>query len=66
MLGGYLSMILWMGGMKFTLVSRAALLNQVSTILVFAFATVLPREPLTPRRGAAIAMATAGAVLVIA
>ena len=52
-------------GMKYCEVSRSALLNQLSTIFIFLFATVILKERLTLRRGLAIALAVAGAYLVI-
>ena len=63
--GTYLAMVAWVGGMKYCAVSRAALLNQLSTIFIFVFATVFLKERLTARRGAAIALAVAGAYLVV-
>ena len=50
--GTYLAMVAWVGGMKYCAVSRAALLNQLSTIFIFVFATVFLKERLTARRGA--------------
>ncbi len=63
-LGAYLSMTAWLGGFKFTLVSVAAVLNQLSTIFIFLLAAVFLREPMTKRRTLAVAMAVAGALLV--
>ncbi len=63
--GTYLAMMCWIGGMKYTEVSRAALLNQLSTIFIFVLATVVLREPLTIRRLTAIGLAAGGAVLVV-
>jgi drug/metabolite transporter (DMT)-like permease len=63
--GTYLAMVFWLGGMKFTDVSRAALLNQLSTIFIFVLATLILREPLNARRVVAIALALAGALLVL-
>jgi drug/metabolite transporter (DMT)-like permease len=64
--GSYIAMIAWVGGMKYCEVSRAALLNQLSTIFIFIFATVFLKERLTVRRSLAIALAVAGAYLVVA
>jgi drug/metabolite transporter (DMT)-like permease len=64
--GTYLAMTAWVGGMKYCDVSRSALLNQLSTIFIFALATVVLKERLTARRGVAIALAMVGAYLVIA
>jgi len=65
LLGSYIAMMVWVGGMKYCEVSRSALLNQLSTIFIFLFATVILKERLTLRRGLAIALAVAGAYLVI-
>jgi drug/metabolite transporter (DMT)-like permease len=52
--------------MKHTDVSRAALLNQLSTIFIFVLATIFLREALTTRRVIAIILACIGALLVVA
>jgi drug/metabolite transporter (DMT)-like permease len=64
-LGPYLAMTSWIGGMKLIAVSRATLLNQLSTIFLFVLATVILKEPLTSRRALAVALALGGAVLVV-
>jgi drug/metabolite transporter (DMT)-like permease len=64
-LGTYMAMSCWIGGMKYTEVSRAALLNQLSTIFIFILAVAVLREPLTWRRALSVALAVAGALLVI-
>jgi drug/metabolite transporter (DMT)-like permease len=64
--GTYLAMVAWLGGMKYTEVSAASLLNQLSTIFIFILATAVLREPLTRRRVGAIALAFSGAMLVLA
>jgi drug/metabolite transporter (DMT)-like permease len=63
-LGAYVSMILWLGGMKFTQVSTASALNQTSNLLAFLFAALLLHEPLTKSRIAGIVLGVAGAYLV--
>lgn len=63
--GTYLAMVCWLGGMKHTDVSRAAILNQLSTIFIFVLATLFLREPLTTRRVIAIVLAGLGALLVV-
>jgi drug/metabolite transporter (DMT)-like permease len=62
-LGSYLSMIAWMGGMKYALASVAAALNQLSTVFIFIMAIVFLKEKATPLKVAAVAMAAAGAIL---
>jgi len=62
--GGYLSMILWLAGMKFTQASVASALNETSTIFIFILSALLLREPITGRRSAGIILGFLGAVLV--
>lgn len=64
-IGSYLAVALWLAGMKFDDVSRAALLNQMSTVFIFVLAVVALGEPLSRRRLAAVALAVAGAALVL-
>ncbi len=62
--GGYVAMIFWLGGMKLTQVSVASALNQTNTIFVLLFAAWLLHERITRTRVAAIVVAFAGAILV--
>jgi drug/metabolite transporter (DMT)-like permease len=64
LLGAYLGMVFWLAGMKYTLVSIATALSQTSNLLIFAFAALLLKEPITSRRLAGILMALAGALLI--
>ena len=64
-LGTYLAMTMWVGGMKYIEVSKAALLNQLSTIFIFILAIIFLKEQLTKRRVAAIVTALTGAGCVI-
>jgi len=61
--GNYLAMLAWLAGYKYTLVSVAAILNQLSTIFTFLLAAIFLREPVTSRRMIAIALAVCGALL---
>ena len=63
--GNYIALLLWVAGMKYTTVSRAGVLNQMSTIFLFILATVWLKEKMTAQRLAAILLAVAGAYLVI-
>jgi drug/metabolite transporter (DMT)-like permease len=63
--GTYVAMACWIGGMKLADVSRAALLNQLATFFIIVFATLFLREPFGWRRGVAVALALAGALLVV-
>jgi drug/metabolite transporter (DMT)-like permease len=64
-LGGAFSMLAWIAGFAMTDATRAAILNQLSTIFVFVLAAVVLKEPFAPRRVAAILLAFTGALLVI-
>jgi len=61
--GNYMAMLAWLAGFKYTLVSVAAILNQLSTIFTFILAAVFLKEPVTLPRMIAIAMAVSGALL---
>jgi DME family drug/metabolite transporter len=62
-LGTYLSIVAWMGAMKYTDASVAAALSQTSTAFTFVFAAVFLREKPTPGKAAAVVLALAGAFL---
>lgn len=63
--GSYLSLILWLAGMKFTQASTAAALNQTSSIFVFIFAALLLKEPINLFRTIGIVLAVIGAFMVM-
>jgi len=63
--GTYLALTAWLAGMKFTRVSIAAPLNQLSNIFTFILAALLLKEPVTPRKVVAILIAFLGALLVV-
>ena len=62
-LGSYLAMLMWLAGMKYTMISVAAVLNQLSTIFIFIFAAFFLQEPITKRKIISICFASAGAIL---
>ncbi|MEW5795195.1 MAG: DMT family transporter [Candidatus Zixiibacteriota bacterium] len=64
-LGAYLSMVLWLAGMKYTQAATAAALNQTSNIFVFVFAAFILREQITAVRLIAIVLGVTGAFLVM-
>lgn len=64
-LGGYLALIAWMVGMKFTQASVASALNQMSTIFIFILGVIFLREGINSRKTIAMVMAIAGLLLVI-
>lgn len=63
-LGSYVSLILWIAGMKYTKVGVAAILNQSSVIYILFLAALFLGEPFTRRKAVASALALAGIILV--
>jgi drug/metabolite transporter (DMT)-like permease len=61
--GSYLSLILWMGGMKYAKASVASVLNQLNTIFIVIIAAVFLREKLTGWKLLAVVLALVGACL---
>jgi drug/metabolite transporter (DMT)-like permease len=61
--GSYLSLILWMGGMKFAQASVAAALNQLNTIFIVVLAAFFLKERLSWWKAAAVVLAFLGAFL---
>ncbi len=49
-LGAYIAMILWLGGMKYTQASTAAALNQTSSIFIFIFAYFILKEKINLKK----------------
>jgi drug/metabolite transporter (DMT)-like permease len=64
LLGSYLGLMCWIGGLKYTKVGVATILNQSSTIYILILAAIFLREPFTRRKLVASAVALAGIVLV--
>ena len=64
-LGSYISLILWIAGMKYTLASLAAILTQTTTVFILLLAVLFLHERLTPRKLAAAALAVAGVLLIV-
>jgi len=63
--GNYLALLCWIAGMKYTTASRAAILNQMSTIFIFILAAVFLKEKITGYKTIAIILALTGACLTI-
>ena len=63
-LSSYLSMVLWLGGMKYTQASISSALNQLNTIFIFILAAIFLKEKITPLKVIAVALAFAGAMFV--
>jgi drug/metabolite transporter (DMT)-like permease len=64
-LGTYVSMLLWLGGIKYTTVTVASVLNQFSVVFTLFFAWLFLREKLTPGRIAGGTVAFAGALVIL-
>jgi drug/metabolite transporter (DMT)-like permease len=62
--GGYLAFTAWMGGMKYTLASTAAALNQMSTIFIFTLGIIILKESVTQGKILALVLAAGGVVLI--
>ncbi len=62
--GGYLAMMLWLGGMKYTQASVAAALNQTTNVFIFILAAWVLKESITHQRVVGIALGVGGAVMV--
>jgi drug/metabolite transporter (DMT)-like permease len=62
--GTYLSLLFWMGGMKYADASIAAALNQTATLWTFVLAVLILKEPTTPRRLAGLGLGLIGVLMV--
>ena len=63
-LATYVSMLLWLGGMKYGTASRAALLNQTGAVVLLVLSR-LSGERVAPRRWLGAAIAVAGVAVVV-
>jgi drug/metabolite transporter (DMT)-like permease len=63
-MGTYVSLLFWLGGMKYTLASTAAALNQTATLWTFLLAVLFLHEPITTRRLLGLCLGVIGVVLV--
>jgi len=63
-MGGYLSMILWVAGFKYTQASIAGVLNQTTVIFAIILAAVILKERLSRRKVIAVTLALCGVVIV--
>jgi drug/metabolite transporter (DMT)-like permease len=64
--GPYVSMLLWLGGLKYAPVSRAALLNQMATVFLLLLSRFVGHEVIPKRRWAGALLALSGALCVLA
>ena len=63
-MGTYLSVILWLAGFKYTLAGRAAIYNQLSTILIILFAYYILKEPISKKKWSGIILSILGAFII--
>ena len=63
-IGNYVAMVVWLAGIKYTMVSVAAILNQLSTVFIFILAALFLKEPVTLPRLTATILAVTGAAIV--
>lgn len=64
-LGSYLALIMWVGGMKYIPAGKAAILNQTSTIYILLLATIILKEAFSLRKAVAVVLALCGVLLVL-
>ena len=62
--GTYLSVILWLAGYKYTLSGKAAIYNQLSTVLISIMAVIFLKEKLTNKKKIGIVLSFFGALFV--
>ena len=62
--GTYLSVILWLAGYKYTLSGKAAIYNQLSTVIISIMAVMFLKEKLTNKKKIGIVLSFCGAVFV--
>lgn len=60
LVGQLLSMLLWLGGFKYTSASIAAILNETASVWIVLLAWLLLREPMSARRIVGIALTISG------
>lgn len=65
-IGQFLSMLLWLGGYKYTLASIAAILNETASIFIVLMAWLWLREPLGLRGALGVSLTLGGVVLMLA
>ena len=63
-LGTFLSVIFWLAGFKYTLAGRAAIYNQLSTVLIMILALIFLKESMSYKKWIGILLSVSGALLV--
>lgn len=66
MVGQLLSMLLWLGGYKYTTASVAAILNETASVWIVLLAWLLLREPMSRRKAIGITLTLAGVACMLA
>jgi drug/metabolite transporter (DMT)-like permease len=64
-LGTYIALMLWIGGMKYTAASISSALNQTSNVFIFIFAAIFLKERITRYKFIGIVLAVLGVFLII-
>ena len=64
-IGSYVAMLLWLGGLKYTDASVAALLNQLTVVFTITMGVIVLKEKLTRGRIIGAAAALCGAVVIV-
>ncbi len=64
-LGAYVCLLFWMAGFKYAQAGTASLLNQTSIVIMAGFGVLFLKEQFNWAKGLALALAFAGALLVI-
>ncbi|HMQ11260.1 MAG TPA: DMT family transporter [Oligoflexia bacterium] len=65
LMGSYLAYIFWIAGFKYTQASKAALLNQTSTVFTILLAYFFLKEPLHRVKVVSIVLAACGTLLIL-
>lgn len=65
LMGSYLAYIFWIAGFKYTQASKAALLNQTSTVFTILLAYIFLKEPLHRIKILSIILAACGTLLIL-
>jgi len=63
-LGAYLAMVIWLGGIKYAYASVSTAINQTSVIFIFILAAIFLKERFTLRRFIGLALSFSGILLV--
>jgi drug/metabolite transporter (DMT)-like permease len=64
-LGSYVSLTLWIAGMKYAATGTAGILNQTSTLFVLVLATLILKEPFSRRKGLSVLLTAGGVLLTV-